>query len=115
MQWVKKTPGHLVAARALLAVSAILAGAAGATAARADTAEDTALAVPRVASPGNRGAVALPQPLSPSDAQRIRRIFALQEASDLGTAQAETQELAETTLLGPILADRYMSGPGRAK
>ncbi len=67
--------------------------------------------MPRVALPG--GAVPLPQPLSRGEAVRIRRIFALQAADDIPAAVAETAQLADPSLLGPILADRYLGHPDR--
>jgi soluble lytic murein transglycosylase-like protein len=73
------------------------------------TDDQTAFAVPRVALPG-AAAVALPQPLSPADAARIRRIFALQAAGNLAEAARETATLDTTLLLGPILAERYLGG-----
>lgn len=65
------------------------------------------MAVPRVSGPGSSG-VALPQPLPPSEAARIRRIFAQQARGHIPAAIADTATLADTTLLGHILADRYL-------
>src|ERR1700761_3661508 len=50
--------------------------------------EQTAVAVPRIALPG-ASEIALPQPLLPSDAARIRRAFALQEHGALSEAALE--------------------------
>src|SRR4051812_37191158 len=113
MQSIGQALGRVGAARALLAGAAILAGAAGPL--RTHTNEDTALAVPRIAAPGSAAPVGLPQPLPPSDAQRIRRIFAAQARNDIPAAVAECEGLSDTTLLGDILADRYLAGKGRAK
>lgn len=69
--------------------------------------DQTALAVPRL---GLRGIpeLAMPQPLSPSEAARIRHIFTLQERGAAADAARETASLTDTLLLGPILADRYL-------
>ena len=58
-----------------------------------------------------RGAagVAMPQPLAPSDAARIKRLFALQAAGNLAEARRETEHLDQGLLLGAILADRYLN------
>ncbi len=57
----------------------------------------------------------MPQPLSPSEAARIKRIFALQGRGDLKAATAATADVdigtqAGRDMLGHILADRYL-GP----
>jgi soluble lytic murein transglycosylase-like protein len=52
--------------------------------------------------------VALPRPLPPSDAARIRRIFASQNKGDIPAALRESDALGETRLLGHILAARYL-------
>jgi soluble lytic murein transglycosylase-like protein len=67
------------------------------------------LGVPRVALSGAPG-VALPQPLSPSEAARVRHIFALQAGGATAEATRETGLLDNKLLLGPILADRYLGG-----
>jgi soluble lytic murein transglycosylase-like protein len=67
------------------------------------------LGVPRIALPG-APSVALPQPLSPGEAARVRRIFALQAAGAITEAIRETARLENPLLLGPILADRYLGG-----
>ncbi len=71
--------------------------------------EQTALAVPRVGLPGVAG-VGIPQPLSPSEASQVRRIFSLQGNGDLAEAVRETGRLENDLLLGAILADRYLRG-----
>ncbi|MCW3473123.1 lytic transglycosylase domain-containing protein [Limobrevibacterium gyesilva] len=76
--------------------------------------DDSALAIPRV-SPGAGGGVALPHPLPPSEAARIRRIFGQQARGDIPAALRETAQLDTSTplgqaMLGHILADRYL-GP----
>lgn len=77
-----------------------------------DAPEDTALAIPRI-SMGGSLRVALPQPLAPSEATRIRRIFALQAKSDIPAALAECELVTGTLLLPDILADRYLNGGRR--
>jgi soluble lytic murein transglycosylase len=54
------------------------------------------------------GGIALPQPLAPSDAARIRRVFALQARGALADARRETAQLSDQLLTGSILADRYL-------
>jgi soluble lytic murein transglycosylase len=76
---------------------------------RRGTDDQTAFAVPRLAL-GSTGEVALPQPLAPSDAARIRQIFALQGKGDIADATRETARLDSHLLLGAILADRYLGG-----
>ena len=66
-----------------------------------------------MSGPGASG-VALPQPLPPSEVARIRRIFAQQTRGDIPAAIADTATLTDTTLLGHILADRYLSRCVRA-
>jgi soluble lytic murein transglycosylase-like protein len=63
--------------------------------------------VPRVTLPGSQE-VAVPQPLSPSQAVRVRRIFAAQAAGDFAQADRDIQGLDAPWLLGSILADRYL-------
>ncbi len=74
--------------------------------------EDTAMAIPRISMGGSQR-VALPQPLAPSEAVRIRRIFALQAKNEIPAALAEFEQVSDTLLLPDILADRYLSGGGR--
>jgi soluble lytic murein transglycosylase-like protein len=99
---------------AFVAGAAILAGAASARGNVQDQpgADDTAMAIPRVASRGGAG-VALPQPLLPSEAIRIRQIFVLQARGDVERAERELEAVDRTTplgeaMLGHILADRYL-------
>jgi soluble lytic murein transglycosylase-like protein len=112
------------AARALIAGAAILAGAAGPpplpqTEPGLPGGDDTALAIPRLA-PHQRPGVALPQPLPPSEAARLRQVFALQRAGNLRAAAAEAALLDAgitvaglglgQAMQGYILADRHL-GP----
>ena len=62
---------------------------------------------------GGSQRVALPQPLAPSEAARIRRIFALQEKNDIPAALAEFEQVNDTLLLPDILAHRYLAGGAR--
>jgi soluble lytic murein transglycosylase len=72
-----------------------------------ETSDQTALAVPRVALRGAVG-VGVPQPLSPSEASQVRRIFSLQGSGSLAEAARDTEHLKNDLLLGAILADRYL-------
>lgn len=72
---------------------------------RAD--EQTALAVPRIQLHGAAG-VGIPQPLAPSEANLIRRIFVLQAGTGMAEAVRDTGHLVDGLLLGTILADRYL-------
>ncbi len=56
----------------------------------------------------------MPQPLAPSDAARIRRIFAMQARGDLAGAARETGSLSTQLLTGSILASRYLSRFGNS-
>ncbi len=77
------------------------------------------MAVPRLAlgGGGRDDAVALPHPLDAGVAARLRRIFALQRGGDMPAAIAETSRLGDATLLGDILAERYLAAdlPGPAR
>ncbi len=75
--------------------------------------DETAMAMPRILPPAGSNGVGLPQPLAPSEAARIRRIFALQRQNQMPSAIAETRRLTDTTLLGYILADRLLAYPAR--
>lgn len=66
------------------------------------------MAVPLMVLPGSAEGVALPHPLSPSDAARVRRIFVAQSHGNMTTATRETGDLDSNLLLGSILADRYL-------
>jgi len=95
--------------RSLLLSFAMLSatGAAGWTKTADDAVDQTAMAIPRIGMPGARD-VALPQPLSPADAARIRRIFALQRGGSISEATREMGQLDSDMLRGAILADRYL-------
>lgn len=67
------------------------------------------MAVPRGALPDGVE-VALPEPLGPNTAAKVREIFALQEKGRIAEAARLTDGLADRTLVGAILAERYL-GP----
>jgi soluble lytic murein transglycosylase-like protein len=73
---------------------------------------ELALSIPRPPQPGGVGGI--PQVLLPSDAALYRRIFALQDRGRITEAAAETERLADTLLLGHILADRLLGPHTRA-
>jgi soluble lytic murein transglycosylase len=111
-----------IAVRALLAGAAFLAGttfsplrvqnanaqADGHPPGMGERNEETALAMPRIAPPGG-GPVGLARPLSPDVVAQVRRIFRLQRAGAFDAAISETAQLRDDTLLGDILADRYLN------
>ncbi len=119
MRGIGRTISRLSAARAVLAGAALLAGSAlrpahgSADSGQAPNTDETAMAMPRVKVPGGSSGVGLPQPLPPSEAARIRRIFALQRQGQIPAAVAETARLSDDTLLGHILADRLLARPAR--
>ncbi len=107
MRGVSQTLSRLPAARFLVAGAAIIAGSLPAGNPRAASlSEDTAFANPRIGS-GLAGAD-LPEPLAPSDAARLRRVFALQAAGRLAAADAELAETPDPLLNGHLLAQRYL-------
>jgi soluble lytic murein transglycosylase-like protein len=76
--------------------------------------DDVAMAIPRIAS-SDGGGVTLPRPLPPSEAARIRRVFAAQDRGDIPAALRESARIDTgsslgAAMLGHILADRYL-GP----
>ncbi len=76
--------------------------------------EETAFAVPRLPQPDSDAEVALPQPLTPSEAARIADIYKLQAhgtiaAAEHETAQLDTGRALGQAMLGHVLADRYLS------
>ena len=68
-----------------------------------DADDQTALAAPRIGLRGAPG-IGLPQPLSPSEAARTRRIFSLQDSGAIADLARETDRLENPLLLGTILA-----------
>ena len=55
-------------------------------------------------------APSLPQPLAPSEAARLRRIFELQARGDMAQAMREAERLDDRRLIGHVLADRWRPG-----
>lgn len=110
MRGLGQTLSRLPCARGLVAGAALLASAAvsAAHAQGGGAGEQTAMAIPRIETPGNASELALPQPLAPSDVAHIRRIFADQAHGRIAEAERETNELASDLLTGTILADRYL-------
>ena len=117
MQGIGRVLSRLPAARAFIAGAAILAGAAAPGASvrdlPSDEAADVAMVVPWALANGTGGVPALPRPLPPSDANRIRRIFELQSAGD-PAALDEAAALTNTLLTGSILADRLLRAGAQA-
>jgi soluble lytic murein transglycosylase-like protein len=109
--------------RALIAGAAILAGAT-ASAAQARAAgpatepvsgpDEVAMAVPRLAPSGGDG-VALPRPLTPSEAALIKQAFAAQARGDVASALRAMRDVRSDVLTGHILADRYLGARYRAR
>jgi len=114
MRGIGLTLSRRPAARAFIAGAAFLAWtmvqAAHAQPTGPGDGDETAMAVPLMVLPGASDGVALPRPLSPSDAVLVRRIFVAQARGDLALASRATGELENTLLRGSILADRYL-GP----
>jgi len=54
--------------------------------------------------------LALPQPMGPMDATRMRRAFEAQARGDIPTALREAERLDDRRLMGHLLADRHMRG-----
>jgi soluble lytic murein transglycosylase-like protein len=71
-------------------------------------ADQTAMSVPRPVPQG--GVAGLPQPLAPSDAARLRRIFDLQARNEMTAAAREAERLDDRRLMGHVLADRWARG-----
>ena len=71
-------------------------------------ADQTAMSVPRPSLQG--GIAGFPQPLAPSDAARLRRIFDLQSRGEITAASREVERLDDRRLLGHVLADRWLRG-----
>ncbi len=71
-------------------------------------ADQTAMSVPRPALQG--GIAGFPQPLAPSDAARLRRIFDLHARGEATAAAREADRLGDRRLIGHVLADRWLRG-----
>jgi soluble lytic murein transglycosylase-like protein len=108
----------LIAGAAFLAGASVPHASAQSVAAGLSGGDDTALAIPRLA-PRLLEGVALPQPLPPSEAARIHRVFALQHAGNMREAEREAALLdAEFSvggtalghaMQGYVLANRHLS------
>jgi soluble lytic murein transglycosylase len=72
-----------------------------------------AFAIPRGAPSGDVEIV-LPQPLPPSAVAQYQRILSLQDQGDFAEADRLISRLDDATLLGPVLADRYLNTDYRA-
>lgn len=96
------------AVRAFIAGAAILIGAAAPDAQAHDVLDDAqgdvAIAIPRL-PPMVHTSIALPQPLPPSEAQRIRHVLDLQQTGATSSADAL---LPDGLLTGHVLADRLL-------
>ena len=83
--------------------------------------EDTAFANPRIGPDvpgGGLDGSGLPEPLTPSDAVRLRHVFALQDAGKFDAAAAELDGVMDPVLTGHALAQRYLdrrTQPGSAQ
>lgn len=64
-----------------------------------------------MAVPMRQGQAALSHPLSPSDAARIRTAFESQAAGNFGQADAQLQQVRDSSLTGTVLAERCLSAP----
>ena len=113
MQGIGRVLSRIPAALAITAGAAILAGAAAPGAEARDLLDaqaGMAMAMPRILSPGANG-VALPQPLAPSEALRIRRILDLQRDGSLAALDGATV-VTNGLLTGHVLADRLLRAGG---
>ena len=112
MRGVGQTLSRLPAARAFIAGAAILSGSIpGSAVHAAAVSEDTAFANPRVGPEvpgGGLDGSGLPQPLTPSDAARLRHIFALQASGRFDAAVTELNGVLDPALTGHVLAQRYL-------
>lgn len=76
--------------------------------AAAQRVDQTAMSVPRPVTQG--GVAGFPQPLAPSDAARLRRIFEFQSRGENALATREIERLDDRRLVGHVLADRWLRG-----
>jgi soluble lytic murein transglycosylase-like protein len=74
---------------------------------------ETAMVMPRLHAPAGAGPLGLPMPLAPSEAALARDVFARLHRGDIKGAEAETAKLTDQTLLGHVLADRYLARTAR--
>lgn len=121
MRGIGRTLHRLPAVRALLAGAVVLVTivAPKAYGQSPTNANEMALAIPRLAPRGGTPDISLLHPLAPSDAARIRRIFALQARGDIAGAVRDTATLEATPapgdpllggIVGHLTADRHL-GP----
>jgi len=110
----------LYAAAALLALQAAFPAAASASPSAMGSGSGTsqdgtsvAFAIPRNA-PSPDMEIVLPQPLPPSAVAQYQRILQLQSAGEFSAADRLIARLDDATLVGPILADRYLDTDYRA-
>ncbi len=109
------------AAAALLAFGAVLPTAAAAKPHLAGSGSgpssqdgtSVAYAVPRGA-PNPDMEIVLPQPLPPSAVAQYQRILSLQDTGAFAEADRLIARLDDTTLVGPVLAERYLATKYRA-
>ena len=128
MRGIGYTLSRLPQVRAFLAGAAIMAGSlttaahgqasgsgdgTGALQADGTRAEEAALSIPHALHGGGSG-IALPRPLSPSDAAVVRRIFSLQQHGNIPEAVRATADLTDPLLAGSLLADRLLGRYYRA-
>jgi soluble lytic murein transglycosylase len=113
MRGIGRTLTPLPIALVLIAGAVMLTGTTACAVESAGTdagpnSDETAMAIPRVSLSARNQAVALPTPLNPSDAARVRRAFLLQEHGDTEAAARLADEVDNPLLTGPILAARYL-------
>jgi len=133
MRGANKTLARLNAATALLAAAAVLAfstvnatvasakphamgtgtGPTSLSTAPSAADDEEAYAIPRNAPSGNVEII-LPQPLPPSAVAQYQRILSMQDEGAFADADRLIARLGDTTLIGPILADRYLNTTYRA-
>ncbi len=122
MRGIGHTLSRLPGLRALLAGAAIIAGSSataaygqgsgsgnGSGALKSDgtRADEVAFANPRIYR-SSSASVALPQPLSPSEAALTRRVLALQAKGNIPEAIRTGADLHDPLLSGALLAERYL-------
>ena len=117
MQFAARTLKGLVWSRRTLAIAccaAVVTAVGGANYAQAweppTPAEPTPLTTAALTPPAGRIEIEapVPQPLSRADAERYRRIFALQRDGNWKAADAAIAALSDRVLMGSILAQRYL-------
>jgi soluble lytic murein transglycosylase len=122
MRGIGYTLSRLPSARVLFAGAAIIAGTftsaahgqssgsgngSGTLATDNTRADQAAWSMPHRPHDSASG-VAFPQPLRPTDAAVMQRIFAFQRRGDIPNAIRSSADLEDPLLLGSVLADRYL-------